>query len=59
MPDNEISESKSEDLIYNHTKHIHIHTEKNLGVNLTKKSKDLFAENYKRLIKDTEGDSKK
>ena len=32
---------------------------KNLGINLTKEVKDLYAENYKTLIKETEGDSKK
>ena len=30
-----------------------------LGINLTKDIKDLHAENYKTLIKETEGDSKK
>lgn len=45
--------AKVKDLIYNHTKHTHIHTEKNVGVNLTKQSKDLYAANYKRLIKRT------
>ena len=32
---------------------------KYLEINLTKEVKDLFAENYKTLIKETEGDSKK
>ena len=32
---------------------------KNLGINLTKEVKDLYTENYKTLIKETEGDSKK
>ena len=32
---------------------------KYLGINLTKDIKDLHAENYKTLIKETEGDSKK
>ena len=30
-----------------------------LGINLTKEVKDLYAENYKTLIKETEDDSKK
>lgn len=29
------------------------------SINLTKKVKDLYTENYKTLIKDTEGDLKK
>ena len=32
---------------------------KYLGINLTKEVKDLYAENYKTLIKETEDDSKK
>ena len=32
---------------------------KYLAVNLTKEVKDLYADNYKTLIKDTEDDSKK
>ena len=32
---------------------------KNLGINLTKKVKDLYTENYKTLIKEIEDDSKK
>ena len=32
---------------------------KNLGINLTKKVKDLHAEHYKTLIKESEDDSKK
>ena len=32
---------------------------KNLGINLTKEVKDLYAKNYKILIKDIEDDSKK
>ena len=32
---------------------------KYLGVNMTKEVKDLYAENYKTLIKETEDDSKK
>ena len=30
-----------------------------LGINLTKEVKDLYAENYKSLTKETEDDSKK
>lgn len=33
--------------------------QKNLGINLTKKVKDLYTENYKTLIKEIEDDSKK
>ena len=32
---------------------------KYLGINLTKEAKDLYAENYKTLTKETEEDSKK
>ena len=32
---------------------------KHLGINLTKEGKDLYAENYKTLIKETEDGSKK
>ena len=32
---------------------------KYLGINLTKEVKDLYAENYKTLIKETEDDAKK
>ena len=32
---------------------------KYLGINLTKEVKDLYADNYKSLIKETEDDSKK
>ena len=32
---------------------------KYLGINLTKKVKELYTENYKTLIKETEDDSKK
>ena len=31
----------------------------NLGINLTKEVKELYAENYKTLIKETEDDAKK
>ena len=38
----------------------HTHTQKKfLGINLTKEVKDLYAENYKTLIKEIKGDSKK
>ena len=32
---------------------------KYLGINLTKEVKDLYTENYKTLVKETEDDSKK
>ena len=40
--------------IYNH-----IRKKKFVGINLSKKVKDLFAENYKTLAKQTKGDSRK
>ena len=48
---NEISESKKK-------KPLKI-TLKYLGMNLTKEAKDLYCENYRTLMKETEDDSKK
>ena len=39
--------------------HTHTHTQKFLGINQTKEVKDLYAENYKTLIKEIKDDSKK
>ena len=41
------------------TQHSQKTKQKNLGINLTKKVKDLYTENYKTLIKEIEDDSKK
>ena len=36
-----------------------LHQKEYLGINLTKKVKDLYSENYKMLIKETENDTEK
>ena len=38
---------------------MHPKKKNNLGINLTKEVEDLYAENYKTLIKETEDESKK
>ena len=50
---NEISERECKHLLKLHP------PKKNLGINLTKEVKDLYAENYKTLIKEIKEDSKK
>ena len=58
-----------DDVIHTHT-HTHTHTQRNTtyysgikrinyqGIYLTKEMKDLYSENYKTLVKDTEDNTK-
>ena len=53
-PDNELSERESKK-----TSLFKITSKRIGGIKLTKEVKDLYSENYKTLIKDIEGDTKK
>ena len=46
-------------LLKSHQKQKQKQKQNNLGINLTKEVKDLYAENYKALIKESKHDSKK
>jgi len=59
---NEISErecKKEKTIPFKITPPTHTHKKKFLGINLTKEVKDLYAGNYKTLIKEIKDDSKK